>query len=451
MLFRFLSNEEKKEKRKAIIVGINEYKFDEIPRLDGAQNDAKEIRDKLIQYGDFDIPNDCYLVGPDATREKILKAVSKIFRKSDTCDLVSFYFSGHGIPDEMTSEGYIAPFNYDPDDPIISGINMTELKNAIYNARNIASTIIILDCCYAGIVTKDNTIKATTMMAPQEQQNKKNLFSINVEKLTESPNKLGQGQSQGKLVLASSEADAVSREKNNCIHGEHDSPHTHGAFSYHLIEGLEGKAADRDTGIISIHSLKTYVENQMLAEKKQKPIYSIAEASNFDNIKIAISTNLFESKIKRIIKETEDLLVTPSGTNFISILLLQDAAKKVNELLGLKRDHPIIPTFQDKINEALKIYKQPAIKWLVNNTAIAGRKLNEIRENFYSVELPDLFYNLSFNKLSTLPDSYATVLFYIFSHVGENTKFERLDDPQLLMLADVLRAVFDSEKNLKVM
>jgi uncharacterized caspase-like protein len=442
-----LSNEEKKEIRKAIVVGINEYKFREIPPLDGAQNDAKEIRDKLIQYGDFDIPNDCYLVGPDATREKILKAVSKIFRKNDACDLVSFYFSGHGIPDEMTSEGYIAPFNYDPDDAIISGINMTELKKAIYNAKNIASTIIILDCCYAGIVTKDNTIKGN-MMAPQEQQNKKNLFSINVEKLTESPNKQGQGQ--GKLVLASSEADAVSREKNNCIHGEHDSPHTHGAFSYHLIEGLEGKAADPDTGIISIHSLKSYVENQMLADKKQKPIYSIAEASNFDNIKIAISTNLFEAKIKRIIKETEDLLVTPPETSFIPILLLQDAAKKVNELIGLKRDHPVIPTFQDKINEALKGYKQPAIKWLVNNTSIAGRKLNEIRENFYSVELPDLFYNLSFNKLAILPDYYATVLFYIFSQVAENTKFEKLDDPQLLMLADVLRAVFDSEKNLKV-
>ena len=35
-----------------------------------------------------------------------------------------------------------------------------------------------------------------------------------------------------------------------------DLPHTHGAFSFHLIEGLDGKAADPDTGIITIESLK---------------------------------------------------------------------------------------------------------------------------------------------------------------------------------------------------
>ena len=51
-------------------------------------------------------------------------------------------------------------------------------------------------------------------------------------------------QHEGKIILASSEADAVSREKNNCKHNENDSPHSHGAFSFHLIEGLDGKAAD---------------------------------------------------------------------------------------------------------------------------------------------------------------------------------------------------------------
>ena len=61
------------------------------------------------------------------------------------------------------------------------------------------------------------------------------------------------------------EATVVSRERNNCTHSENDSPHTHGAFSYHLIEGLDGKAADPDTGIISIDSLKRYIENQMLS------------------------------------------------------------------------------------------------------------------------------------------------------------------------------------------
>jgi uncharacterized caspase-like protein len=188
------------EKRIAIVVGVNEYEAgqEQIPELKGAENDAIEIRDRLIQYGKFKISNDHYLVGRDATRRNILKAVSDIFRKDEKCDLVTFYFSGHGIPDEKTNEGYIAPYDYHPDDPFISGINMADMKKAMYNARNIASTIIILDCCNAGIVTKNTTKSAN--MAPLEQENKKNLFSINVESMVESSN-----QDQGNIVLASSD------------------------------------------------------------------------------------------------------------------------------------------------------------------------------------------------------------------------------------------------------
>jgi uncharacterized caspase-like protein len=431
------------ENRKAIVIGINKYRSDpEIPRLDGAENDAKEIRDKLIKYGNFEISNNHYLVGPDATRENILTAVSEVFRQEEKHDLVTFYFSGHGIPDETTKDGYIAPYDYHPKDPIISGINMAELKKALYNTKNILNTIIVLDCCYAGIVTQETT--RSNRMAPQEQEKKKNLFSTTVEKMTESSI-----QGQGKIVFASSEATAVAREKNNCIHTENDSPHSHGAFSYYLIEGLEGSAADPDTGIISIESLRKYIEDQMTIEGKQKPIYSIAEASRFDDIKIAISQRTFDTKIKILIEETEELLGNSPETNFISIFSLQDATKKVNQLISLKRDHPAIPTLEDKIDEALNMYKQPGIEWLVNNTSIAGRKLNEIRDNFYTVELYELIWSLSFKKLVTLSDYYIKALFYITSHVKQNTLFERLDDPKLLILTSQLRGIFDNEKRTK--
>ena len=71
------------EKRIAIVVGVNEYEAQEqIPELKGAENDAIEIRDRLVKYGDFKISNDHYLVGPDATRRNILKAVVTSFEKT---------------------------------------------------------------------------------------------------------------------------------------------------------------------------------------------------------------------------------------------------------------------------------------------------------------------------------------------------------------------------------
>ena len=175
-----MENEKENENRKAIVIGINKYQSDPtISELEGAENDAEELRDILVEYGNFEISNNHYLVGPEATRRNILTAVSDIFRKDDKYDLVTFYFSGHGIPDETTKDGYIAPYDYHPNDPIISGINMAELKKAIYNTKNISNTIIILDCCYAGIVTTDTSKSkkepmALTMMRPQEARKEKN-------------------------------------------------------------------------------------------------------------------------------------------------------------------------------------------------------------------------------------------------------------------------------------
>jgi hypothetical protein len=95
------------------------------------------------------------------------------------------------------------------------------------------------------------------------------------------------------------------------------------------------------------------------------------------------------------------------------------------------------------------MYKQPTINWLDSNVIVASEKINEIRDNFYDVELPNLVWSLSFDKLVTLSDSYIKALFYITSHVRRNTKFEGSDDQKLEVLTNQLRAVFDSEKSTK--
>ena len=65
--------------------------------------------------------------------------------------------------------------------------------------------------------------------------------------------------------MSSSEATPVSKELffgilvMNC----------HGIFSFHLIEGLEGKATNPETGVITLESLSRHIENQMKAEGKQ--------------------------------------------------------------------------------------------------------------------------------------------------------------------------------------
>ena len=70
--------------------------------------------------------------GKDATYKNISKALAELFRKlaDKSTDLILFYFSGHGFVDEETKQAYIAPYDFDPDDP-----NIVELDWMISEMR----------------------------------------------------------------------------------------------------------------------------------------------------------------------------------------------------------------------------------------------------------------------------------------------------------------------------
>ena len=115
---------------------------------------------------------------------------------------------------------------------------------------------------------------------------------------------------RGNIVLASSEATEVSRDRNNCVHSGNNGPHTHGAFSFHLIEGLDGKADDPDTGVITIDSLRNHIDSQMRLEYRQRPMYYATDASEIDSIKIAFSRGKYFEKIMKTIENVEYLLTS---------------------------------------------------------------------------------------------------------------------------------------------
>jgi hypothetical protein len=71
-------------------------------------------------------------------------------------------------------------------------------------------------------------------------------------------------------------------------------------------------------------------------------------------------------------------------------------------------------------------------------------------KNFNSYEIENIFTKfINCDKLVTLPDPYIKVLFYIISHVRQNTIFKSSTDRRLEVLSKQLRGVFDSEKGLK--
>ena len=441
------------ENRRAIIVGIDQYESDQkIPTLTGALNDAKEIHERFIDNCNFEVTSNHYLLGEKATRKNIMKAVSDIFRKDVKCDLVTFYYSGHGITDPYDKKGYLAPYDMDPEDPTISGIDMEDLKNIIFNSKNDASVMMILDCCYAGISTE---------MSPSrnilEDPKTKHLYATKLQNIVNSDNVSNlsiERSGRGNIILASSEPDAVSREKINCTHLDSDEPHNHGVFSFHLIEGLDGKAANSDTGIITINDLRKYISTQMEeTEHKQQPVYAVAKASyKLENIILGKSSGLFEAKISNLIDEVKNeyFQYRDQRTGLIDVQALDSAAKKVGQLLNLDPNNNDVPTLKMVINDNLKIYKNSAIEWLSNNAPVARLKINqiEIDFSFYDKLFEDVGM-LSFDKLLEADQSSNLVLVHLFREVSKNTIFLSITDEKLENFVGKLRAAHSINKKPK--
>jgi uncharacterized caspase-like protein len=375
------------------------------------------------------------LVGRDATRGAILKAISEIFHKpTDNCSLVLFYFSGHGIVDE-NNQGYIAPYEMDPEDPFIYGINMEDLRNVIYKSKINANVVIMLDCCYAGIATNDKA------MAQPELEGK-NLYALQLKKFIESPLEGSNNKNvkRGKIILASSEPNEKSREKNNCVHPNSNDPHSHGAFSFHLIEGLDGKAADPETGVITVDNLRRHIEKQMIAEGKQKPIYSITEASQIENIKIAISLDQFKYKTSQLIKEIEERMDQKSETSgLVDIQSLTEAAKKVSELASLDPTNKDILRLVKAVDDSLRLYEEPMIQWLTKNTLLVRPKTIHIHPALYDT-LFNLVQKLAYDELKKIDQVNLQYLIILSSEIIRGTEYIQENDQGLRILLLKLKA-----------
>jgi uncharacterized caspase-like protein len=418
-------------KKLAIIIGINDYEADGIPMLAGAENDAHELCE-LLKSNQFEVADTHFLTGQKATNKAILKAISNIFRKETECNLVLFYFSGHGIMDE-SNQGYIAPYDIDADDPFVGGINMDEIRSVIYGSKvaQKASIAIIIDCCYAGRV-----IEGT-----KEGMRNKHLHSFfkdQIEKVVDSSD-----AGKGKLILASSEEDALSREKDNCQDSFKTNFHSHGAFSFFLLECLHGKAADKETGIVTFDSLRRYIENQMEAEKKQKPIYN-AGGRGLEDIRIAISTEQHKKRTLELIESAESQIANDN------IQTLANASKTVAQLIEHlhNSDHPDVIRLINEIQNGLKKYKEKALAWLLTNDgSIVSQRIREIDGNLYQ-SLFRMAYEISFENLKKIEPINLRLLI-ILSDVSINgTSYDSPSDPNLEILMIRLKAATTSPASL---
>src|SRR5215204_738007 len=243
-----------KGKRTVIAVGINAYKDNSITQLSGAENDAQEFFRLLTsQEGGFENNEKNLLQGEHATQRNIIERISEIFRNDEKYEIALFYFSGHGFLDKK-DELYLSTYDVHKSDPYLGGIRIDELRRQIYSSENKQNAILILDCCFSGAATKDTKNGNTEIKDVQPYLETNIGYNADKENY---------GESGIKFTIISSATDQLSWEVKDCTHQENSQPHVHSYFTYYLLQGLEGSAADENSGIITLGSLQQYIDTTM--------------------------------------------------------------------------------------------------------------------------------------------------------------------------------------------
>jgi hypothetical protein len=143
-----------KSNRYALIIGNEDYAkyqlgLDQEVNVDFARNDAQvmaEYAEKVLGY-----PKNNIVVLKDATKGQMSQEITKLVRFAEIekgkAELL-FYYSGHGLPDEVSKDPYLIPVDVNGTQ-VTNGYALNELYRQLALHPTERATVI-LDACFSG-------------------------------------------------------------------------------------------------------------------------------------------------------------------------------------------------------------------------------------------------------------------------------------------------------------
>jgi hypothetical protein len=121
---------------------------------------------------------------------------------------------------------------------------------------------------------------------------------------------------EGLFAITSTSSASNQKSQGFFKHGVNTTDHSHGVFSFNLIEGLEGKASS-SSGFITLSSLYSYVSKNLEREGNQKPqLLAIRQMENVIIAKSAAGSleanETDQTTTQRSISEAKESLGGPS-------------------------------------------------------------------------------------------------------------------------------------------
>lgn len=255
----------------AILVGISKYqKLPQEQWLKFAHADAEVFAKhvKSPRGGGLPAENVILLTNEGATTAALRNAFNAIKARADKKDTILVLVSGHGTVEIPGSRAaYILTHDTDPQDMKNTALPMAEVQLFITQGLpKIARLAMFVD------VSHTDTIGAIKNSAINGQ----------VEKLG------GDGEMLGLMA---------SRPKEMSVEGQ-EFGGGHGAFSYHLLKGLNGEADKNGDKIVTVNEMIDYVQTKVKETTRDKQ--HSREFGTMDNAVVLSDANKAGSEITRL-------------------------------------------------------------------------------------------------------------------------------------------------------
>ena len=242
----------------ALVVGISSYDSPDIKPLAYARKDAEAFAKFLMspQGGGFPADHVNLLLDEKATADALRRGLHSFLRRANQNDLVVIYFAGHGRQSAGARIPYFMTHDTDPREMGATAVPMDELTRALGDAITARYVVTFLDACHSG-----GALTSTSRGSSDNEFINRYLTELSKSKETA-------------VTFAASQENQESLEGPEYGGG-------HGAFTWHLLEGLRGEA-DRltemgdESGTVTLGELASYVKRKVKAatNNRQEPTTS---------------------------------------------------------------------------------------------------------------------------------------------------------------------------------
>ncbi|WP_161568928.1 caspase family protein [Exiguobacterium sp. SL-9] len=217
---------------KALLIAVNEQRSQEITTLPNTFNDVSAIHRLLTEEPAIFQQSDVQILSGNLTTKSMLThTLRSFFEEASPEDVLFLYWAGHGGFSETNA--YFLPYDADRHAVGDTSINMSDVRDHIDQtpARTVLS---FFDTCHSGALIRS------------------------IDSLMDRGLEI---KGSGKFVIAACTEDQSAWDRDG-----------HGAFTDHLIRGLEGGATN-PSGEVDIYNLYSYVSQALTTEfPNQHPV-----------------------------------------------------------------------------------------------------------------------------------------------------------------------------------